>query len=311
MRSQLTPRQTADEKPIVGQLVSYRVVTADNWGFGVVSRDVGGDVQVTGKLLGVQEGDTVELLGAWKTNAKYGKQFAVKSCKAVRPTGKEGVARWMASRLPNVGRERALQILERFGDAVWDVMESEPERLAEIDGITAKRAIQIGDAYRENILERDAMIELKGWDLTDHQVSKCLEVWGTLSRVIEALRGDPYQLCEHVGGFGFLRADVVAMKMGVPKESQSRIRAAIDHKLREGAGLGHVYIAGGALQRMVAQMLDVDAVLVGKEILGMGASGRVTKEAHRVYRPELHKAEAGCAHSIRRLLGKIEQEDAA
>jgi len=300
-----------------GELIAHRVApnSSDHWGFGTLRIPPQGkvrarEVPVTGKLLGVRVGDQVELEGHWHDHARYGRQFKVKRCNVAELQG-EGVVRWMASRLPDIGEGRARELVDRFGEQLWDVLENEPERLLEVKGITSARLRAIREAYARHRDERDAMVQLRGWGLTDHQVGQCVGSWGELGRVLEKVQEDPYQLSTFVHGFGFVRADAVARKMGVPADAPTRIRAGLEFVLAEAASSGHVFVWGGALQKIAAgpKVLDLPPEVVGPQIAKSAELGRVVRRGARIYPTRLDKAEGACAEALRGLLSA--REDAA
>jgi len=288
-----------------GELIAHRVFGADHWGRGALRVRAGArhrDVTVVGKLLGVNVGDHISVEGYWTDHQRFGRQFKVRRCEAAELVGAEGAAKWMASRLPDIGEGRARALVERFGDALWETIEQHPERLLEVDGINAKRLKAITEAYARHRAERDAMVKLRGWGLTDHQVGQCVNAWKRLDRVVEQLRDDPYQLSRFVHGFGFLRADAVARKMGVLPDAPSRIRAGVEHTLHEASSAGHCYLAGKAVVNMAAKLLEVPADSIGPQILEAVKLGQVVRRGWRVYPSKLDTAEADCAAALRRLL---------
>lgn len=295
-----------------GELLGWKPIR-DGWGIGDLR--VNGEkhnTKVTGTLVGVRSGDAVELQGFFENNAKFGPQFKVKSCQIIRAEGAQGAVKWMASRFPGIGPSRAAEITERFGDDLWRIYAEEPHRLAEIKGITPELAQKIGETYKLVEHEREHMISLRGWGLTDNQVAQCQKVWGEdLGKVIAKLRQNPYLLSQHVYGFGFLRADEIAKKMGVPLDSPERVKAGIDHLLEQAAGEGHCFIAGGRLQTEGAKMLGVDPGLIAQGMKAASRDGRVIRRAWRWYSAKLDRAEAKLAEGISRLLESANDRRAA
>jgi exodeoxyribonuclease V alpha subunit len=293
---------------LVGELLSHRVFNAHGWGVGELVRkgEKGArqTVSITGKLVGVRVGDVLELAGAYFEHPKWGRQFKVARCNVARPEGPEGIVKWLASRLPDVGEKRARALCERFGDALWDVIEQQPRRLREVDGITAARSDAIVAAYARYRGERDHMILLRGWGLTDGQIARCLSRFGQLDEVVRELKQNPYLLAQEVELFGFVRADAVALRMGVRTDAPERIRAAVEYVLEQGAGDGHCYLAGRALQRIAAELLHVSESLVGPAIKAAADGGRIVRRGWRIYPKKLDAAEQACASALLRLLGR-------
>lgn len=304
-----------------GEIQQFTTHKADGWGTGVLltgqRRATGSDVArdrpsstqdetdtviISGKLLGARVGDAVELEGAFTYSEKWGRQFKIKSCNVVRPDGPDGAVRWMASRLPAIGETRARALVERFGEQLWEVLEHEPHRCAEVDGITAERALEIGAAYKEIAGERVNMVKLRGWGLTDNQVGRCVERWGSLDRVTKELTQNPYLLAQEVFGFGFKRSDEIAMKMGVLKNAPERLRAGVEHVVGEAAQEGHVFVAGRALQRIAAELLGVSEAALAPAIKEVAREGRLVRRGWRVYLRRLDDAEERVALALSRML---------
>ena len=292
-----------------GEVVSMRVVGMDFFAIARVRSTAAGDGEVTatGKLLGVKLGDTVDLRGAWTTHAKFGRQFKAVECTVVLAQDTAGVIRWIAERLPDVGRGRATLLVERFGvPGIWDVIEHTPELLVGVSGITPARAAAIATAYASLRGERDRMVRLKGWGLTDGQIARVLETWGEAAE--DVLRENPFLLSEQVAGFGFKRADEVARRMGLPGDAPSRVRAALVHVLAEARGEGHVYLRAGVLVGVTGTVLGgVEARLIWRELdMLERESSKVVRRGHdeprgpRVYVASLDAAEERVAAFVRK-----------
>lgn len=294
-----------------GQVESIRIVR-DGWGWLVLL--FGSAVEratVTGHPLGVEIGDTIEVDGAWTTHARYGRQFRAREIRTVAPSDAVGVIEWMRARLPNVGRKLATTIVERFGvEETWRVLEHAPHELVALSGITPERAAAIHAEYMKHLDERDRIVALKRWALTDRQIARIHEALGL--DAINVIRRDPYVLITTVTGFGWARADALAQRMGLPLDHPSRIRAGLEFLLSEAAIAGHTYVPAGKLIAMAARVLGVDEAAVVREGREAIASGRmVQREARaghgtghgtRIYAPRIDHAEQAVADAVRRLV---------
>jgi exodeoxyribonuclease V alpha subunit len=226
----------------------------------------------------------------------------VQSCTTVQPETADGKIAWLSSTLPDVGHRRAKQLVDRFGDELWAVIEEDHLALCQVDGITAKRAEAIKAAYDKHRAERDHMIRLRGWGLTDGQVARALEEWRSLATVVERIRQNPYQLSQFVHGFGFKRSDEVAMRAGIKYDSPFRIAAGVEYVLDEQTGKGHCYLPSGALMSITSKLLGVDQQLVALALRTAIRNGRAVRRGKRVYSARLDQAEEQCAAALRRLL---------
>lgn len=289
---------------IKGEVIAWREVR-EGWGYGEIRTRTDGDVAITGKLHMARVGDTVECDGRWSDSERYGKQFKITRCTVAVPDTNEGIVAWLSATLPDVGETRARALVDTFGAELWDVIEHTPEQLRAINGITEARKNAIVTAYHAHRADRDNMIKLRGWGLTDGQIAKCLQTWGTVAEVVDLVHANPYQLIDHVYGFGFVRADKVASKAGIAHDSPARIRAGIEHVLAEAAAAGHCYVAGAALQKMASKLLGVSPEQVAAGIIEAARTGRIARRGWRIYPIKLDDAEAQCAARLADMLSYV------
>lgn len=298
------PRPRPALVTIKGELIKFIIRGEDGWGVGAL--DTGEElVDFTGKTLGAKPGAAIELSGQWVEHPRFGRQFKSQTCVIGTPVTSDGVVAWLASTLPDVGATRAQAMIDHFGsvDSLWQVIEHEHGRLCEVNGITEARAFAIHTAYVANLETRDAMVALRGWGLTDKQIQRCLDEWTTLSAVVSHIRNDPYQLAACVHGFGFLRADEVAQAMGIKPSDPRRIEAGLVHTLRVASHDGHVWLWGGQLQKMAAELLKVGADDVGRCIRRASAHRLIVRRGKRIYSAALESLEWKCATGISKLIG--------
>jgi exodeoxyribonuclease V alpha subunit len=289
-----------------GELEGFTVRTDDGWGTGYV-RAEGFDepVAITGKVLGARRGDALEMQGTWVEHPRYGAQFKIKNTIISPPQTLDGVAKWLASTLPGVGAVRAQALVEHFGgvEQLWAAIENAPASLCDIKGITTELAQRIHDEYTRNRDSRDHMIALRGWGLTDAQIQRCLQEWKTLDAVVKRIKQNPYELCQHVHGFGFKRADEVGRLAGIAHNDPQRIEAGIVYTLDEAVGDGHCFLFGGALQRIAAdEVLLVTHDEVARGILRAVRSKMIVRRGKRIYSARLEVAEAKAASAVQTLI---------
>lgn len=284
-------RQVSGER-LKGELVDFIVRSADHWGTGVVrTTHEGGNVKIAGKMLGAKIGDTVELEGFFE-ESKWGRQFKVRACEVVIPTDASGVIGWLASNLPQVSKRRAEELVRLYGvDETWKILETrDSARLCAIDGITDQRAQEIFEAYRLNKADRDRVVRFKSWGLTDGQIGRVLAEWGSDAEA--KLKENPYLLIKHVDGFGWTRADAVAQRMGVPKDSPARLAAGIIDVMTDATVHGNVYVPFGAIVRVTAEKkCGVAAEPVESALRDLLKSEELVCRGPKVYLPKLARAE--------------------
>ena len=287
---------------LTGELQQHRIVGESFWSIATLKTSEG-TVSMTGKLLGAHVGDSIEVEGDWDRHPKYGKQFKVRTCRVVVPQTDNGVIAWLSMRLPNVGKGRAVALLAHFGGAtkLWAALEKDPARLAEVSGITPDRVEAIASAYKNFREERDRMIRFRSWGMTENQVAKMLAAWGDDAET--RLRKDPYELAEVVAGFGFLRADAIAQRMGIPLDNVGRVECGLRYTMAEATGAGHCYVSTGKLVAIAAQkVLRIDGDIVAKHLGIMKGRGEFVQHGKRTYTRHLNHHEQRCADRIRALL---------
>lgn len=283
-----------------GELVAFTVKGADYWGIGTVrTRHDGGEVKVTGKLLGASPGDSVELEG-FTEETKWGPSFKVRSCVVVLPADASGVVGWLASKLPQVSRRRAEELVARLGvEGVWAALEAgDVAALTVTDGITDKRAAEILAAYTAHKGSREKEVRLKGYGLTDNQIARAVAVWG--DDADKMIRDNPYALAEHVDGFGWAKSDAIATRMGLPRNSEARCAAGVMHAMGEATQAGHCYVPQGKL--IAITLKDVvklaDETPVRRALEALIDAGRLVRRETAIYLPKIAGAEVRLAEAM-------------
>lgn len=298
----MSPRPTAPVAADVvrGEVLEVRVFR-DSWGR---ARVRGVEGPVVGDVLGVSVGDTIEARGQWGEHPVHGRQFKAQTISATVPTDSRGVVAWLAARLPGLGEKRATAIVTKWPPPeLYTVLDQTPERLAELDGISAKTAVAAGAEYQRVKGEALEMTTLLGWGLTEGQIKRCREVWA--SKVLEVLREDPYRLAEEVHGFGFARADVIARKMGLPHDHPRRIQACLVHILGVAEGEGHCYVLRGVAIKKACAGLGVAPPQVARELDHVIEQERIrVGGGERLYLPGTLGAELAIGSGVLRLLGR-------
>lgn len=286
---------------VKGEVTEVRVLRGA-WGRLTLRLERGATALVVGDgVLGYTVGDTIEARGCWSEDPKWGRQFKAQTFRSCIPGGVQGAILWLASRLPGLGKKRAQELVERFGiPALYDVIANRPQELTAIKGITLAMAVAIQEEHARVRGEGEEMTQLLAWGLTDSAIRRAREVWG--KKLLEVLRADPYRLAEEVHGFGFLKSDVIARRMGMPHDHPRRLQACIVHLLREAEGAGHCYVPRRQLVAIAAEDLGVRAGLVGAELERVFEEGRAIDEGDRVYLPGTHTAEREVAARALRFL---------
>jgi len=261
----------------------------------------------TGPLLGVREGDELRLSGRWIDHAKFGEQFEADSYVQVAPSTLEGLRRFLGSgRIRGLGPKMAARVVERFGLQTLDVLDSDPGRLLEIRGIGPRTVERIRTSWEQHRGVQQIMIFLTGHGVAPGVAIKAYRRYG--AGAVEVVRSNPYRLAEEVFGVGFLTADRIARKLGIPPDAPERLEAGLLYALQEGAGQGHVFLPADELQERAAALLEADGAELNNALERLRSRELVVVRARpeataAVYTPRLESAEATLARDLRELLG--------
>lgn len=226
--------------------------------FWLVTEDMeDGEVICTGLSKGMEKGDYVELEGYMTEHPNYGPQFKYSNYKILPPADNISVERYLASgAVKGIGPALAVRIVKKFGEDTFRIMEEEPERLAEIKGISERMAREIAAHMAEKKDVRDAMLFLQGYGIGNTLAVRIYEEYGIAMYSI--LKENPYRLAEDVKGVGFKTADDIALKMGMAGNSPERMEGGLLYCLQTAATEGHTYLPKEELLSRSASLLEVD-----------------------------------------------------
>ncbi len=211
----------------------------------------------TGVIPGLYVGETLKISGQWTNHPTYGEQFKVVSFEKQAPSDSASMLKYLASgAIKGIGPKTAERIIDAFGDDTFKVLESSPEMLSTVKGISKARAQEITVEFNSQFGMRSVMIffsEYFGPALS----SKIYKRWGSAS--IDIVKANPYVLCNSISGIGFEKADNVASSFGYPKDSSERIEAGIFYVLKQDSATnGNLYLPERKLSELTANILEVD-----------------------------------------------------
>ena len=260
---------------------------------------------VVGNAGAVNPGEQLECRGAWVNDATYGLQFRADTLRMIPPTTLEGVEKYLGSGLiKGIGPHFAHQLVRAFGADVFEVIERSPERLLALDGIGAKRQARVTEAWREQKAIREIMVFLHSHGIGSARAARIYRVYG--DEAVERMRENPYRLALDISGIGFVTADTIARKLGIPSDSLIRIRAALHHVLWEHTNEGHCASERHKLVERTVELLEVSAEAVEQAIGLEVAAENLVSESVRgepaFFLSPLFRAETGVAGHLRRLL---------
>ena len=226
--------------------------------FQLISDSDGGETTCVGYLPQLNVGQQIEVSGKIVTHQRFGEQFSVEKFSLAAPTGSDGLVRYLASGLiKGVGEATARLIVNSFGDDTLSVLENSPERLAELRGISLKKARAIGEEFNEHRAMQEQIMFLQSYDITLNTAIKIYRVYKDKTESV--LKSNPYRLIDDVDGIGFLSADRIAGSMGIGKDSEFRLRAGIVYCLKDGAEKsGNTVIEEQTLKKSVGELLGYD-----------------------------------------------------
>lgn len=283
----------------------------DTWGKVTVLTPDGKTIDVMGDVSGRRKGESVEARGRLTTSAQYGVQLRASTIDAIVAETTDGVVAWLAAEITGFGPKRAAELVAALGspEAVWQALEHDPAKLCgAVKGVTMDAARKAAAAYQGVKHERQEGILLRQWGLTDGQIKRVRSTWG--KDAIKRIKDNPYQLAEEVHGFGFLRSDDVAQRVGIPREAPERIQAGMLHCLREARLNGHCWLASGELVNVAAELLALTPRQLWAELPNICDGVRAKKRGERIYLASIDLAEGTCATTLVWMLAATSEDEA-
>jgi exodeoxyribonuclease V alpha subunit len=270
-------------------------------------------ITVVGNLAGISPGEMLKLVGNWEVHPKYGEQFRATGCSVSVPAKAQGIEKYLGSGLiRGIGPEMAKRLVTRFAENTLEVIEHHPEKLLKVEGIGKKRLRMIRKAWEDQREVRDVMIFLQGQGVSTGYSAKIFKQYG--QDAIRIVRENPYRLAADIFGIGFVIADGIAQKVGIPKEALVRAEAGLIHVLERMCEEGHVY---GRYDRVLSEaenLLQIPRSILQSAFDNLVASRRIVMEdlqdegpeekrgTKAVYLKAFHSAERGLANRLAALL---------
>ena len=209
-----------------------------------------------GYFHGVAEGETVKLTGKWISHPTYGEQFKAEVFEKILPATRSSIQRYLASGIIKGVREStAKKLVEQFGEDTLNIMESQPERLSVIKGISISKAMKIHESYMAQLGSSTLVMFLQDCGISVKTAARIYKKFGSAS--VEIIKSNPYILCEEIDGIGFKTADDVALKLHVEPDNINRVRAGVLYTLKYNTQFGHTYLPKNILISSSARLLGV------------------------------------------------------
>lgn len=267
-------------------------------------------VTAVGTMTNPAVGTMLQLKGGWKNHPRFGIQFDIKEYRAEIPSSAAGIEKYLASgAIKGIGPSMAEKIVDRFGRDTINVLDNEPDKLLEVEGIGAKKAAAIKAAWAEQRDIRDVMLFLQSYGIGTGLAVRVFRHYGAAA--IQVLQENPYRLAIDMFGIGFHTADKVAASMGFAQNSPFRIRAGILHVVNEMTRDGHIYVPIERLAEAAAEILGVptseaesgiEAARLAEEIVVEWFTPDGGGDECAVYLPAFHYAESNSAKNLYKLL---------
>lgn len=239
----------------------------------------GPPVTVVGALYGVAPGTPLSLSGTWELDRKYGRQFRVESYRTRSPETLIGIERYLGSgMIPGIGPELAKRLVTRFGLETLTVIENQPDRLTEVEGIGPARAGRIAESWAEQRDIQDVMVFLRGHGVSTAYAVRIYRRYG--KDAIAVVRRNPYRLAIDIWGIGFKIADGIARSLGIDARAPERLEASVLHVLGELAEEGHTHAPEEAVCSRAGELLggDLEAGMLEAAVERLLASCLVVRE---------------------------------
>ncbi|HIQ97616.1 MAG TPA: ATP-dependent RecD-like DNA helicase [Candidatus Limivivens merdigallinarum] len=281
----------------------------------------GEEITCVGTLHYIGEGELFEASGHYTEHVTYGRQFQIEGLKLKEPEDVLAIERYLGSgAIKGIGVSLAARIVRKFKEDTFRIMEEEPERLAEVKGISERKAREISEQMEEKKDLRKAMIFLQQYGISTALGVKIYSQYG--QNIYQIIKENPYQMADDISGIGFRIADEIASRVGIHTDSDYRIRCGILYCLQQAMQEGHVYLPKEILIRRAVELLEVSPEAVDKHILDLAVDRKLIakeqEEQVKVYGAQayylelntarmLHDLNISCEISKEAVLHRVEQ----
>ena len=260
---------------------------------------VGEEEEITcvGFCRGLAEGEHIEAQGGYVEHPVYSLQFKIESYQIVAPTDVVSMERYLASgAVKGIGAALAKRIVKKFGADTFRIIEEEPERLAEIKGISERKAREIAQQMEERKDLRDALVYLQQFGISNTLAIRIFNTYG--NNLYGVMKENPYKLAEDIDGIGFKIADDIATKLGIHTDSDYRIRSGILYTLLQAVGEGHCYLPMEQVLSRAQVLLQVAAENIRPQLDNLMMDKKLVIKGDCVYATSYYYAELNCARML-------------
>lgn len=263
-----------------------------------------GEVTCVGTFACIQEGEMLKISGQYKTHAIYGEQLQVTSYELLEPEDLISIERYLGSgAIKGLGAVFAGRIVRKFKGDTFRIIEEEPERLVEVQGIGDRKAREIAQQVEEKKDMRKAMIYLQKYGISIALSAKIYEYYG--QKVYSVLEENPYQIADRIPGVGFRTADEIARSMGICVDSDYRVQSGIVYALLQATGEGHIYLPEEELIRRTKEILEIELHDISQHLLELSMQKKIIvkerDEKKRIYAAQYYYMELNTAKMLQDL----------
>lgn len=262
------------------------------------------EITCVGMFSDIAEGENIEAIGEYTEHSTYGRQFKVSSFEEKEPEDEMAIERYLGSgAIRGIGLALAARIVRRFKKETFRIIEEEPERLAEVKGISERKAMEIAEQVNAKKDLRQAMIFLQQYGIHVNLAVKIYNSYG--NEVYGILKENPYRLADDIDGVGFKTADEIAAKVGIRTDSDFRIRSGIIYTLQQAAGEGHTYLPQEELTKRASALLEVDPEHIEKHYMNLAMDKKLVMkqegDVKQIYSSVFYYMEANTAMMLKQL----------
>lgn len=308
----LENRQQTEDEMINGYVDHIIYRNADNGYTVLVMICDEEEVTCVGTFSDIAEGENIEAHGSYTDHPTYGRQFAVKSFEEKAPKDEMAIERYLGSgAIKGVGIALAARIVRRFKSDTFRIIEEEPERLAEVKGISERKAMEIADQVNAKRDLRQAMIFLQQYGISTTLAVKIYNTYG--QKIYGILKENPYRMADDVEGVGFRTADEIASRVGIRTDSDFRIRSGIQYALLQASNEGHTYLPMPELTQRASNLLQIEPEYIEKHYMNLAMDRKIimrqVDDTTQIYASSFFYMEANTATMLKQLNASFDVPD--
>lgn len=308
----LENRQHTEDEVINGYVDHIIYRNADNGYTVLVMICDEEEVTCVGTFSDIAEGENIEAHGSYTDHPTYGRQFAVKSFEEKAPKDEMAIERYLGSgAIKGVGIALAARIVRRFKSDTFRIIEEEPERLAEVKGISERKAMEIADQVNAKRDLRQAMIFLQQYGISTTLAVKIYNTYG--QEIYGILKENPYRMADDVEGVGFRTADEIASRVGIRTDSDFRIRSGIQYALLQASNEGHTYLPMPELTQRASNLLQIEPEYIEKHYMNLAMDRKIimrqVDDTTQIYASSFFYMEANTATMLKQLNASFDVPD--